>query len=142
MSPKEKDKKKFPNSRLHPRVIVNAKISSVKISDKMKDAVSLVKDEFSGQAIDISVDGIGIFLEYYLPTGVHLDLAVEGQAFGVDRSLKMKGEVRYCNFIAQRKYRCGMKFIEMSKEDREIIAEFVKNAERRRAPRIKLYPDE
>jgi len=142
MNPKEKDKKKFPNSRLHPRVIVNAKISSIKISEKMRDAVALVKDEFVGQAVDISVDGIGIFLEYYLPTGVHLDLDVEGKVFGVDRALKMKAEVRYCNFIAQKKYRCGMKFIEISKEDKEVISEFVKNAERRRAPRVKLYPDE
>ena len=138
----QKDKNKFPESRLHPRVIVNAKISSIKVSEKMRDTVNLVKEEFFGQAIDISIGGIGIYIEYYLPTGVHLDLQVEGSPLGAQRPLNIKGEVRYCNFIAQHKYRCGLKFIEISKEDRDVIAEFVKNAERRKFPRVKLYPDE
>jgi len=138
----QQDKNKFPESRLHPRVIFDAKISSIKVSEKMRDSVNLIKEEFSGQAIDISLGGIGIYSEYYLPTGLLLELKIDGSVLGIQRQLEIKAEVRYCNFITQRKYRCGLKFVDLSKEDKAILAEFVKNAEKRKCPRIKLYPDE
>lgn len=126
------------NTRSAPRLNINLKLIS-RIDEEIEQRFSLSRgNTFEVDTVDISALGIGILSKYFLPKGLRIEVDIDGQAFGLDGLMKIKGEVRFCQYIKASVYRCGVKFINISDEYREKIADFISNYERRKEPRLKL----
>ena len=125
-------------TRLAPRLNIDLKIIS-KLDDEYQQKFSLASgNKFEVRTLDISELGVGILSKYFIPKGVVLDLDIEGKPLGLDRDISTKGEVRYCKFVRNLGYKCGIKFLNISQPDRKAIAYFISTYERRRASRVKL----
>jgi len=95
-------------------------------------------DVFELTTVDISESGIGVISEYFLPTGLILELEIEGVPFGAEKIMKIKGEIRYCIYKKNAGYRCGIKFLNILDEYQKNIAKLVSAYEQRKFPRLKL----
>lgn len=95
-------------------------------------------DVFKLIAVDISESGIGVISEYFLPKGLILELEIEGIPFSIEKSMKIKGEIRYCIYKKNSGYRCGISFLDILDEYRNSIAKLVATYEQRKFPRVKL----
>ena len=95
---------------------------------------------FIARATDISEVGAELLSKYLIPRGIILDLDIDGKVFGLDRNIKTKGEVRFCESVKGlwKSNRIGVKFLDISDVDREALAKFVAAYERRRCPRARL----
>jgi len=93
---------------------------------------------FEANALDISVLGIGVLSRYFLPHGLILDLEIDGKLLGLNEVIKVKGEIRYCRYLKDVGYRCGIKFLDLSEDYQKAITKFISTSERRGEPRIKL----
>ncbi|MCM8789405.1 MAG: PilZ domain-containing protein [Candidatus Omnitrophica bacterium] len=125
-------------SRKAPRINIEIKIIS-KISEEYKQKFSLISGEsFEVKAFDISILGIGIISKYFLPQGLILELEIPGEPFGLSGAMYIKGEIRYCIYIKGLGYKCGIKFLEITKEHTRAIGQFISTYERRKEPRLKL----
>lgn len=125
-------------TRQGPRVSLGIKVIS-KIDKKSKEEILLTSgDRFEGNAYDINIHGIGIFTKYFLPQGLILKLEILGMPFGLNAPIKVRGEVRHCNYVAKAKYKCGIKFLDLPAKQEEAIAKFISTFERRKKPRIDL----
>ena len=125
-------------TRIAPRIPVDLTVVS-QIDRRFKQDFSLAEgDRFRVLALDVSVGGIGILSKYFLPTGLRIILAFPGKTFGFGNIIKTNGEIRYCKFIKQSGYRCGIKFIELPILYRKEIAKFVAKHEKREEPRVVL----
>lgn len=125
-------------TRSAPRVSINLGVIS-RIDDKNGQKFSLSKGNiFEVKVVDISVSGVGIVSKYFLPKGLSIELEIDGKPFGLDEAMKIKGEIRYCNYIKACGYRCGVKFINILGNYAAKIAELIATYERRKEPRLKL----
>ncbi|RJO65469.1 MAG: PilZ domain-containing protein [Candidatus Omnitrophota bacterium] len=95
-------------------------------------------NKFEVKVLDISILGIGLQTKYFLPKGLIIDTEIEGAFFGLQEVMKIKGEVRYCNYIRGLGYRCGIKFLNISNKYKDAIIQFIAAHERRKEPRVKL----
>lgn len=112
-------------TRLKYRIKLILRIIS-EIGRHFKRKVMLVKgSRFEATTYDITVEGMGILIRYYLPRGVVIELAMKGGPFGVKKATTLKGEVRYCNFISYHSYKCGVRFVDLSARQRRAIARFI-----------------
>lgn len=126
------------DTRQGPRVEVSLRVIST-IDKSMKDAVSLANgNRFEARAYDISIGGIGLLTKYFLPKGLLLELEIEGGPFGLQERIIAKGEVTHCKNIQVHKYKCGIKFTDMSDKYIKVISQFIAGYEKRQSPRIKL----
>ena len=66
-----------------------------------------------------------IVKNYFLPRGLKIDIEISGSVFGLKNTIKIKGEISHCNYIKFHTYKCGIKFLELSKKNRKLIADFV-----------------
>lgn len=126
------------NTRKKPRTQLDIKVV-LSIDEKSKEVFSLAQGKpVEATTIDISSLGMGVVTKYYLPKGLIMDLEIEGKSFGSKKSIKVKGEIRYCMYTGISGYRAGIKFINILGEDQDKISKFVEIYERRRSPRVKL----
>ncbi len=93
---------------------------------------------FKLSAVDISESGIGVISEYFLPKGLILELEIEGIPFSVEKTMKIKGEVRSCIYKKNCGYKCGINFLDLLDEYRNSIAKLVATYEQRKFPRLKM----
>lgn len=125
-------------TRRRPRVNINLKIVS-KIDKASQQKFLLACGEaFKVTAVDISVLGLGIFSENFLPLGLVVALEIDGTIFDLNESMNIKAEVRYCKYVGESKYRCGMQFMDVDSRYSEAIKVFIDTYERRKEPRMKL----
>ena len=125
-------------TRRAPRINLNLIIRS-KIPPEYKQKFALISGmNFEVEAVDISVLGVGMFSKYFLPVGLILELEITGKPFGLTDNMTVKVQVRHCRFIKGRGYRCGVQFLDLPKEYKKALEEFVSVYERRKAPRLKL----
>ena len=108
------------------------------VDDSMKKQIHLAKDKFEAYTADISTLGIGILSNHFIPKGAILNAEIDGANFSLDEPLRIKCEVRYCNFVKMGEYRSGMKFLDILPLYKDKIAEFIKKNERREVPRFKV----
>ena len=127
-------------TRSTPRVAVELKV--ICHIDESQDASFKLSEgnQFEAQALDISEGGVKLLSKYLIPRGIILDLDIDGKVFGLDRNIKTKGEVRFCESVKGlwKSNRIGVKFLDISDVDREALAKFVAAYERRQFPRVKL----
>ena len=125
-------------TRLGPRVKIDIKIIS-KFDTDLKQQVSLVGGNcFEGHGCNISTIGIGTFTKHFLPKGLILQMEIEGTPFGLTKPMKIKGEIRHCEYITKAKYKCGIKFLNLPKEYREAIKNLISAYEKRKKTRLNL----
>jgi len=93
---------------------------------------------FEVEIVDISIGGVGVFSKYFLPKGLIIEVEIEGESFGFNEPMRIKSEIRYCNYVKASRYRCGIKFIDISDKYQKSIADFIIAHEKRTAPRYKL----
>lgn len=125
-------------TRITGRVGINLKIAS-SLDAEAGQKFSLAKGNiFEVEGIDISLGGLGVNSNYFLPKGLRIILEIKGELFGLKAPLKIKGEVCYCKFIKGSQYRCGIKFVDLPQEYKDKISNFVATFERRSEPRLKL----
>ena len=125
-------------TRLGPRVNLDIKIIS-EIDKTLKEKISLVDgNRFEGHAYDISIVGIGIFAKYFLPTGLVIQMEMDGTPFGLAKPMKLKGKVRHCEYIKKGSYKCGIKFLNLPTECKKAIADLISAYEKRKNIRVDL----
>lgn len=117
---------------------LSLKVAS-KIDDESMQQFSLAGGkDLDVSAVDISIFGIGLLSKHFFPQGLIIELQIEGGPFGLRKDIKVKGEIRYCRYIKQASYKCGVKFLKISPRDQKAIGKFVSQYERREAPRLKF----
>ncbi len=130
------------DTRQGPRVGASLRVIST-IDKSMQDSVSLANgNRFEARAYDISVGGIGLVAKYFLPKGLMLELEIEGAPFGLQERITAKGEVTHCKNVQVHKYKCGIRFTEISDKHKGAIAQFISNYEKRKSPRVDLSSDD
>ncbi|NQT95126.1 MAG: PilZ domain-containing protein [Candidatus Omnitrophica bacterium] len=126
------------DSRMSPRMEIDLKVSSA-IPKTAKQSFGLAKGgRFEVTAFDISTLGIGIITGYFLPAGLKIALVVKGDIFGLKKMVRIKGEVRHCEYKQLNKYKVGIRFIGISKQHKDAIAKFIASHDKRKEPRLSL----
>jgi len=129
------------DTRFTHRVNVDLKVI-LKIEKDAEQQVDLVDGNlFEVGIFDVSATGIGVISKHFLPKGLIVDLEMDGKLFGLNEAIKLKGEVRYCNFVQTALYKCGIKFIDTPESYTNAIANFVSANDRRKDPRVQLTDD-
>lgn len=113
-------------TRLSPRVNIVIKIT-LKIDRNLDQHIRLsAGDSFRASTCDMSKTGLSFIVKrYYLPRGLFIELYLDNPFLGQTKSIKIKGEICYCNYIKRRAYKCGVKFIEMSTKHKKLITQFM-----------------
>ncbi|RKY29126.1 MAG: hypothetical protein DRP74_09260 [Candidatus Omnitrophota bacterium] len=90
------------------------------------------KDQIA-KAFDISEGGMGLLVNDEIPTGsiIRVRFAmINFAAYNPEdqyKSMQLEGEVRYCTPVQEKyAYRVGLRFINISKNERTFISDFVK----------------
>jgi len=126
------------NSRFSRRINIDLKITSA-VPKTAKQNFALVKGHrLEVTAFDVSLLGMGLISDYFLPAGLKIALAVSGESFGLKGTMKIKGEVRHCSYTRDRKYKLGVVFVKLNEEYKKAISNFIKSHEARRKPRLPL----
>ena len=124
-------------TRLSSRINVVLKVIS-EIDKRLEQNIKLVGgNRFEVSAFDISRNGIGFTIKkYFLPKGLLINLSIDGAPFGLEKPIKIKGEIRYCKCVKYEMYKCGVKFLDMPKRYKKVITQFISNYNRRKKARF------
>lgn len=126
------------DTRLATRTNVDLKVVC-KIGQKYRQKFCLVcGDSFQANVLDISALGIGLLSKYFSPKGLILEVDIDFAPFGQNEIMKIKGEIRYAQYLKNQGYRIGIKFLDISETNKKLIEKFVASRERRKEPRITL----
>lgn len=117
-------------TRSAPRANIDiAAVIRIEGDEEQRFALS-VGNQFEVKLTGISITGVSLFSEYLLPKGLKVELEMEGRLFGMSDPLIIKGEVRYCKQMEPSKYKCGVKFTQLSEYYRQKISVFVASGQR------------
>jgi c-di-GMP-binding flagellar brake protein YcgR len=83
---------------------------------------------FRGAIADISVTGMRVISDQYLPKGTRYTFTMKRQP-----KLIVRGEVRWIRAFERDTFQCGVLFVDMSEEDRSRLQSFLE-IERQRVP--------
>ncbi|MFA6321378.1 MAG: PilZ domain-containing protein [Candidatus Omnitrophota bacterium] len=100
-------------------------------------------NNFTADAFDISMLGIGFFTKSFLPRDLLLEMDITGIAEDPNKKLRLKGKVCYCKNAPHEtkgpnKFKCGVEFLDLSKEDSKQLEQFITKNEQRKAPRLNV----
>lgn len=125
-------------TRIALRINIDLKVVS-KIGEESQQKFGLVCGKtFEVKGTDVSELGVGIISKYFLPKGLIIEAEMEGAFFGMNEIMKIKGEVRHCQYIRNLGYKCGLRFLNLSDAYRKAIVQTILAYERRKSPRVKL----
>lgn len=106
----------------------------LKIDPVLSERFKIRKEQIEAEALDISALGVGLSCHYFIPKGVIVNLELE-----VDKKIiEVKGEIRSAVSGGRGLTRLGIQFVDIEKFQSEIIENFIKENERRSAPRLEL----
>ena len=113
-------------TRRFPRVAVHLKLS-VTLDEKAEQSIALNSGKyFEATGTDISEGGLGLVVKkYYLPKGTKIELIIDGSPLELKKEMKLSAEVKYCRNYEAYKYKCGVKFTEISEEYIVAIRKFI-----------------
>lgn len=75
---------------------------------------------FRGAIADLSPTGLRAIVEQYLPIGTRYSFTMKSHPF-----LELRGEVRWINPWERDQFQVGVRFVEMSDEDRKRLQTFL-----------------
>jgi c-di-GMP-binding flagellar brake protein YcgR len=93
----------------------------LQVGDKLIDAI----------AVDLSAGGMAVLTNYAIPvdTVVNLDFTLLNEQETVDehrcRTIQIQGQIRYSYLTKEKAYRLGIRFLDMSSDERNFIIKFV-----------------
>ena len=124
-------------SRLSYRVKTKLKILEA-VPEAPGDGFALAANaHLEAEAFDLSILGIGLIINHFLPTGMKLKLTIGG-VFDKEKEMHVEGEVRYCKQEKKGSYKCGIKFINLSDEHKNKVVNFIASHNRRKHIRLPL----
>lgn len=112
--------------------------ATLKVNGTMKEQIRLLQEEQKAIRADVSVLGLGVISPVFFPKGAILKIQMDGAAFNIDKPINIRGEVRYCKPERGKKYKLGIKFVEIEDKVLEKIKEYVIKNERREVPRVEF----
>lgn len=112
--------------------------ATLKVNGTMKEQIHLLHEEQKAVIADVSVLGLGVISPIFFPKGAILKIQMDGAAFNIDKPINIRGEVRYCKPERGKKYKLGIKFVEIEDKVVEKIKEYVIKNERREVPRVEF----
>ena len=129
-------------TRKEKRLEVTAKVK-VRVNPSMQDAIHLEKEAIEVQLVDISIHGVGLLSQIFLPVGTLIDLEFPQSALAVAGSPPAQGSVRITGRITHTKPKgnqchMGLDITQMDEATKRFIQTYVSSIERRRAPRAPL----
>ncbi len=125
-------------TRIALRIDIDLKVVS-KIDEGYQQKFGLACGKnFEVKGMDVSELGVGVLSKYFLPKGLIIEAEIDGAFFGLNETMKIKGEVRHCQYIRNLGYKCGLKFLNLPDTYRKAIAQTILTYERRKAPRVRL----
>lgn len=107
----------------------------LKIDSSLRGRFNIFIESLEARALDISNSGIGMLSEIFLPQGVTVDLHLRIK----HRVIKLKGEIRSAICVGEGMSRLGIKFVKLNKREAKLIKDFIKEHEKRRPIRLKLF---
>lgn len=110
--------------------------ATLKVNGTMKEQIHLLQEEQKAVIADVSALGLGVVSPVFFPKGAILRIQMDGATFNFDKPISIRGEVRYCKPERGKKYRLGIKFIEIDNKALDKIKEYVIKNERREVPRV------
>ena len=125
-------------TRLTKRIPVNVKIVSHVDSDLDQKYDLVAGNAFDVKAVNISTSGVGIVSPHYMPAGLVIDLEFDGKILDFPGAFAVRGSIKYCKSTKNSRYKCGVKFQELSKVFMKALNSFISEHDKRRAPRIDL----
>lgn len=112
-------------TRRTTRFKIDTKISCIVDEEVLRKFRLICGGSFVADAFDISESGIGLLSKYLLPETLILRLKMDGALFGLKETIEIKGEVRYCKYIKDLGYKCGVRFLNIPDTYREAIVHFI-----------------
>lgn len=112
--------------------------ATLKVNGTMKEQIHLLQEEQKAVIADVSVLGLGVISPIFFPKGAILKIQMDGAAFNIDKPINIRGEVRYCKPERGKKYKLGIKFVEIEDKVVDKIKEYVIKNERREVPRVEF----
>ena len=106
------------------RVRIDATIM-VEIDTCMKDKVRIIREPQKAVIVDMSVVGLGVISQIFLPKGAILVIQLDATLFNLDKPARVIGEVRYCRPSKSKNYRVGVKFLDVEKNLLARIKDYV-----------------
>ncbi len=126
------------DTRFTHRVNLSLKIF-LEIEDDAEQQIALVGgNKLEVEVFDISISGIGLGVKHFIPKGLIVSMEIDGTPFDLDKAMRVKGEICYCNYVQASLYKCGIRFVDMPEQYVTAIADFVSKYERRGYPRVDL----
>jgi len=119
----EKSKTKGFDSRQHLRVPCKGALKLV-VSPKMRKVVNLLTARFSGDVLDISIQGMGIVCNVFLPKGIRVQGTIDGKAFDgthQSKTVRFVGIVMNSRMSKGKGYRVGIRFERLTDRNKAII---------------------
>lgn len=104
---------------------------SFMIKDDLKYKLHVYKEPIDLTLVDIAVLGCGIVASHYLPKGLVIALkikdfpVVSGKEIKERKDIEFSGRVMTCKTTPSRANKIGLEFVDLNKEDRDLIKGFV-----------------
>ena len=129
-------------TRKEKRLQVTAKVR-IRINPAMQETVHLEKETLEVQLIDISIHGVGLLSQTFLPVGAVVDLEFPRASLSAEGPSPSGGSVKITGRIAYAKPKgnqchLGLDITQIDQATRRFIQEYVSSTERRRSPRAPL----
>jgi c-di-GMP-binding flagellar brake protein YcgR len=125
-------------TRIAQRVKISLEIT-LRVAKEPRQQFALAEgDSIKVNLLDISRLGMGILSKHFLPRGLIANFEIDGALFGFAETMKIKAEVRWCNYVRPSIYRFGVRFLDNPEKYMNAIEQFVSANERRKEPRLKL----
>lgn len=132
MGERQTDKNQWKEKRQFKRVNISFTVM-YKINSPLTVDMMVEGERKAAMALDISEGGMGVLINYDIPksTIVTLKFAIVNlTASTIEdqyKSMELEGEVRYSLYVKEKyAYRVGIRFINISDNERKFIAKFVK----------------
>lgn len=118
-------------TRQAPRVKLNTKIS-LSLDNQTKEHFDILDKNIEAEALDISTLGVGLTAKHFFPQGSVLRLSFT-LSIGPDKeqksSINARGEVRSAVAAGKGIIRLGVRFQDLTEEQKDIIKKFVSENE-------------
>ena len=112
--------------------------ATLKANGPLKEQIRPLHEKQKAIVADVSVLGLGVISPVFFPKGAILKIQMDGAAFNIGKPINIRGEVRYCKPERGKKYKLGIKFVEIEDKVLEKIKEYVIKNERREVPRVEF----
>ena len=130
------------DTRSHKRQPMEAAVTFA-IHESMSSSVkiNIPMTQIKAGLYDISANGCGLDSPYLIPPDTLIKIDINAAPFAQElkvehsQTIAVTGTVRSCIMKAVGRYRLGVQFVEIGKEDQEFIGKYIQLKDHRQSPR-------